>query len=44
MQGEVLAAQMDILGRRISQFRIPAIAEKQPQAEPQLSKELVGSF
>ncbi len=42
-KGEMLAAQMDILGQRISRFRIPAIAAERPQGESQLSRELVGS-
>lgn len=40
---EMLAAQMDILGRRIHEFRVPTIAAERPQVESQLSKELVGS-
>ena len=42
-KGEKLAAQMEILGRRISQFRTPAIARERPQEESQPSPELVGS-
>jgi methyl-accepting chemotaxis protein len=42
-KGETLAAQMDILDQRISQFRIPAIPVERPQGKPQLSRELVGS-
>ena len=42
-KGERLAAQMDILGQGISQFRIPVIAGERPQGESQPARELVGS-
>ena len=43
-KGEMLAAQMEILGQRISQFRTPAIDAEQPQEKSQPLPELVGSM
>ena len=42
-KGEVLAEQMDVLGRRISRFRTPSVAAKRSPGESLLSKEPVGS-